>query len=578
MLEEAIRLIFSHPRFAEEPELATYGGMLIVAVPSLSQWRCFTNSIVEGDAVHCGTSAGGGGRAEGDGAASVGLCSSLLRLISLALTITKAAACCPDISGPWSGISFELWKACSSAVHLFDLPQCMQADRGITALLLNPACCNIQRTMYAVALGGPSDQASLSENVVSSLLMLLQRCSDSMPPRLAADVLMAGPALSLLEQEAGRLPQGAVGSAAVLSSRQRAVGAADFDGLAAPVASYISNLMMSLASSVFKVPPFGSQQLGGMCAPHRIMAWSDMALDPGGCREGYSLQDGEPFFSAAFQSETAPDPATPELADESVAALSCILSSPTWDRVIGYNPTSATTSNDCLVHITSSLCCAASILELHPAVRQHSHLGSIVRGDASVNAAMLASVLAPPPSGSIGVTPPLSSQWREARYGITDALRLFNSPYSRAALVRVLSLALSRLREVLSGIVSQSAATADGGDSPAATGGDSLGATTAADVVAGQNRSSGSLGIRDWECVQSELLLGLPEELWGVRPCCNTACVRLDGPCEMEVKTRACGGRCGARYCCADCQEQAWRGGHRRNCAAMREMREGFKT
>ena len=55
------------------------------------------------------------------------------------------------------------------------------------------------------------------------------------------------------------------------------------------------------------------------------------------------------------------------------------------------------------------------------------------------------------------------------------------------------------------------------------------------------------MGSCDWECVQCELLLGLPEELWGVRPCCNTACMRLEGPCEMEVKTLACGGGCGAR-------------------------------
>ena len=38
-----------------------------------------------------------------------------------------------------------------------------------------------------------------------ALLILLQSCSDSLPPRLAVDVFMAGPALSLVEQEAGRL-------------------------------------------------------------------------------------------------------------------------------------------------------------------------------------------------------------------------------------------------------------------------------------------------------------------------------------------------------------------------------------
>ncbi len=69
-------------------------------------------------------------------------------------------------------------------------------------------------------------------------------------------------------------------------------------------------------------------------------------------------------------------------------------------------------------------------------------------------------------------------------------------------------------------------------------------------------------------------MLDLPEEMWGVRPCCNPACTQLGGPCELTVKTLACGGGCGVRYCCWACQEQAWRGGHRRNCGAMREMRE----
>ena len=79
---------------------------------------------------------------------------------------------------------------------------------------------------------------------------------------------------------------------------------------------------------------------------------------------------------------------------------------------------------------------------------------------------------------------------------------------------------------------------------------------------------------RDWELIKAELLLGEEEKVWGVSSCCSTACTCLEGPCEVEVKTLACGGMCGARYCCRTCQEQAWRAGHRRNCGALKEMRD----
>ena len=82
------------------------------------------------------------------------------------------------------------------------------------------------------------------------------------------------------------------------------------------------------------------------------------------------------------------------------------------------------------------------------------------------------------------------------------------------------------------------------------------------------------LGTYEWELLQPELLAGIPEETWGLRPCCNFDCTRLEGPCEMAVETQACGGGCGARYCCVECQEQSWRGGHSRNCAVMRSIRE----
>lgn len=82
------------------------------------------------------------------------------------------------------------------------------------------------------------------------------------------------------------------------------------------------------------------------------------------------------------------------------------------------------------------------------------------------------------------------------------------------------------------------------------------------------------LGMYEWELIQAELLLDLPEEIWGLRPCSNFECTRLEGPCELTLKTLLCEGGCGARYCCPGCQEEAWRGGHRHNCEAMRTMRD----
>ena len=603
MLEEAIRFLFSHPRLAEAPRILIQGSMLVAEASVLSRWPCFTSDSDEGDSDECSarpsTAAAGGGDCP-----SAKLCSSLLRLISLALTITKAAARYSDSSGPLSRAPLELWKACSSAVRLFGLPQRMHAARGLTALLLLPACFGIQRTIRMVsAREGVRIAAALSEDAVSSLLTLVLSCSDGLPPRLTVGVMMAAPALSLVEQESGRLPQipgsslgsghqldagttvgttagttagttmgttaGTTADVAASNAGSDTAGSDgsedddDFDGLAEAAASYISSLTMSLAASVvFNVPPLTRRTLH---------LWSSMVLDPGCCREGYSLHGNGPFFSAVFQSEAHGDPATatPELSEESVAALSHILSSPTWDRVLGYNTSyeAAAAGDWTLYNIICGLCCAASILELHPAVRQYSHTGSHTLGS-SLSDDNFTQCAASPAST---VSAPLSgSAWREARHSIAEALRLISDPadYSLSALAAVLSSALGWIREVMSGIISKAAAT----------GGGSLGAAESV-AVAGQSSDGLSLGLgsRDWECVQCELLLGLPEELWGVRPCCNTACVRLEGPCEMEVKTRACGGGCGARYCCVACQEQAWRGGHRRNCAAMREMREQWE-
>ena len=594
MLEEAIRFLFSHPRLAEEPRIAMFAGALLEASSSLTDWRCFaTDATAKDDALrNVGPStAGGGSGAGGEGASSATvtaaggggggggspsgkLCSSLLRLISLALTVTKAAARASDGCRPCPSISFDLWNTCSSAVQLFGLPQRMQATRGITALLLSPACCGIRRNLCTLTLEGSPHQTAFSEAAVASLLMFLQSCCNNLPPRLAVDVLMAAPALALVEEEAGRLPQAPASTATVGCSLRLEEDTDNFNGLAATTANYILTLMTSLGCVVFGVPFLDVRQSADTVDRH--MLWLSMASDPDGCREGCNLRDGEPFFSAAFQGEAAP-----ELAEESVAVLSRILLSPMWDRVVGYDSTSSESTGDWLARIASSLCYFASILELHPAIRQSSHMGRSTPGGGSAAAApappsscdgvaLAADVPAPLLSGSdhdVGVTS--SSQWQDARCCTVEALRLISTHDSQDALVRVLGVALSGMREVLSGIVSQAATSVTG---------DSLGGIAdVAVAVADHNCSGGSLGMRDWECVQSELLLGLPEELWGVRPCCNTACVRLEGPCEMEVKTRACGGGCGARYCCAACQEQAWRGGHRRNCVAMKEMRERFE-
>ena len=609
MLEESIRSLCSHPRFSEEPEIATLGGEFLFEAAKLAQWRCFTDNIIEDSDDSTSAAAGGGS------CSSASLCSSLLRLISLALTVAKAAACCSDISRLGSaGASFELWKTCLTAVRLFGLPQGMQAARGLAALLLNPACRGVQRLIITIVPKGSPQEAALALDAVSCLLILLQRCCNSLPPRLAVDVLMAGPALAIFEQEAERLPQqvpvpadsaavGAVGSgsAAVGSNRrqQAAVSATanDFDGLATSIASYFYSLSQGLACVVFGVPPLGTKQRASNFAQGKLLQWLSLVLEPGSRPEGYGLQDGEPFFSSAFQA--VPGSATPELTGGSVATLSHILSSPTWDRLVGYNSTSsAATISAWLVHVTSSLCCVAAVLELHPAVRfqRSSRMGdSILDGgyaDApavsvlapplnggSADAALSVSVPAPPPLGpgpaAVTVSSSLS-QWREARNSIAKTLRLLSAttPASRAAVAGVLRGALGQVREVLSSLVRSQAAALEGDSLGAATGTATETATETIAAVAIQTRSSGSFCIRDWECVQSELLLGLPEELWGVRPCCNTACVRLEGPCEMEVKTQACGGGCGARYCCVACQEQAWRSGHRRNCAPMRVMRE----
>ena len=88
-----------------------------------------------------------------------------------------------------------------------------------------------------------------------------------------------------------------------------------------------------------------------------------------------------------------------------------------------------------------------------------------------------------------------------------------------------------------------------------------------------------------WEVVQAELLAsassegaplsapsegppsasGWGEALW----CFNPACTNLEGPSELAIKTFACGGGCGVRYCSPECQAQGWRDGHRLSCGQL---------
>ena len=88
----------------------------------------------------------------------------------------------------------------------------------------------------------------------------------------------------------------------------------------------------------------------------------------------------------------------------------------------------------------------------------------------------------------------------------------------------------------------------------------------------------------DWEMLQAELLSSSPppsraapdpttcswgEALW----CFNPACTNLSGPSELALKTQACGGGCGVRYCSPECQAQGWRDGHRLSCRRLRDRR-----
>ena len=91
----------------------------------------------------------------------------------------------------------------------------------------------------------------------------------------------------------------------------------------------------------------------------------------------------------------------------------------------------------------------------------------------------------------------------------------------------------------------------------------------------------------DWEVLQSELL-EVPSPSQSDRPpaaspsgcswgealwCFNPACTNLSAPSELALKTLACAGGCGVRYCGPECQAQGWRDGHRLSCGRLRDRR-----
>ena len=94
--------------------------------------------------------------------------------------------------------------------------------------------------------------------------------------------------------------------------------------------------------------------------------------------------------------------------------------------------------------------------------------------------------------------------------------------------------------------------------------------------VGGDAENSNPTSYAGWEVLQAELLSSVPSEVppsacsWGEALWCfNPACSNLAGPSELALKTFACGGGCGVRYCSPECQAQGWRDGHRLSCGLL---------
>ena len=104
-------------------------------------------------------------------------------------------------------------------------------------------------------------------------------------------------------------------------------------------------------------------------------------------------------------------------------------------------------------------------------------------------------------------------------------------------------------------------------------------AVTIDEVKSGISRSS----YAEWEVFQAELLSSSSDDrspaassgcCWGEGLWCfNPTCTNLEGPSELALKTHACGGGCGVRYCSPECQAQGWRDGHRLSCGRLRDRR-----
>jgi len=213
---------------------------------------------------------------------------------------------------------------------------------------------------------------------------------------------------------------------------------------------------------------------------------------------------------------------------EQISVLSHILSSPVWDLLMDRFPGEMGTAS----MITISLCQAAAVLEK----RLLSFSASAVGSEGSA------------------MDPAILQQLHDCEAGIKEAVLICTYPdvdigattQMSSSAVNVSSTALPLLRSSL--IHLRTAVKSSHCSSPFVP--------------------------KAWELIKAELLLGEVEDVWGATSCCNAACSRLEGTCELEVRTLLCGGMCGARYCSRACQEQAWMSGHKGICMTMSEMNE----
>ena len=619
MTEEALRLLAVRACVSGDngPGAARPVALLLAQALDVTDWRCFRHSIERETGFLPASTA-----AAAATSASTSRCSQLLRLISLALTSAKIAAVPP---ASWEirqwGCCFELLRGCIYAAQDLGVPQRMAAARGAMAMLLQPAC---EAAVQLVAIPGRS--------VLAIVHGILERSCADAPPRICLEAMLSAPVWSVVELEAGHLGRHSLGTVVGPDSAAEAGGTPPpvdrppwFDAQAISLADFLSALAGNLFSSATLLPVISSMDQRNTLLQHwkgMVEAYStSMSTFGGSGRDEGCVAHAKiakpSLFTANLQSLHGPSypsdsggavgpsgevdaPAlmSEEMAASAVGVLSRVLCGPVWSRLLGYLPLSSECLRKYAGCIMIFILQAAAVLELHPALQEVGEKpsgredgpGSSKNGGAAATASVGTSDEISDKgdvgdvSGSVGCSggsdvglapttplparrPPPSVLWKIARHSFAGLLTTDD-------LLTSFSIASAQLREVLASIVAYQGGASEGGGVDMAGGGGVNAGAGQQGLGSGMGGGCPLIGSRDWECVQYELLLGLPEELWGVRPCCNTACVRLEGPCEMEVKTRACGGGCGARYCCVACQEQAWRGGHQRNCAEMREMRE----